>query len=98
MTKSKKHPKLRDLPPGEIYFLDDPKPIGDIKNIALAGCDLLEAKYQDAIESFDRMLWEGTGTCRCLRWQCDQRVRGRYIGPSVSTRLGYTIMSVAEAL
>lgn len=60
MTKSKKRVKLKDLRPGEVYFLDDPKPIGDIKNIALAGCDLLEAKYQDALESFDRMLWKET--------------------------------------
>jgi hypothetical protein len=38
MPKDPKHPKIWELPAGEVYFLDDPKPLGDIKNIPLAGC------------------------------------------------------------
>lgn len=56
MSKGKKHPKLSELPAGEVYFLDEPKPLKDVENITLAGRDVLEAKYQDALRAFDERM------------------------------------------
>lgn len=57
MTKSKEQLRLNCLTPGKVYLLGEPKPLEEIEQLTLAGCDLLELKYQDALQALDAQFW-----------------------------------------